>query len=102
MWPELELKVQQDHFTALAGVAEMVAFTTDVLSHVTVLDAAGTERPSGDTVFALGVPRLADRIPQMFEVSAHQTWEWPRYKATARREGSLMTVEGVVLRAAPA
>jgi hypothetical protein len=101
-WPELELKVQQDHFTALAGVAEVVAFTTDVLSHVTVLDAAGTERLSGDTVYALGVPALADRIPQLFQAEAHQRWEWPRYKASARGEGSHMTVEGVVLRAPPA
>jgi hypothetical protein len=100
MWAELELKVQQDHFTALAGVAELVAFTTDVLSHVTVLDAAGIERPTGDTVYALGVPTLRDRIPQLFQVEAHQSWEWPRYKATARGEGSLMSVEAVVLREA--
>jgi hypothetical protein len=97
MWAELELKVQQDHFTALAGMAEIVAFTTDVLSHVTVLDATGTERPSGHIVYALGVPALQHRIPQLFAAQAHQAWEWPRYKATARAEGSLMSVEGVVL-----
>jgi hypothetical protein len=27
-----------------------------------------------------------------------QRWEWPRYRATASAEGSLMSVEGVVLR----
>lgn len=98
MWAELELKVQQDHFTALAGVAEVVSLTTDVLSHVTVLDAAGTERLSGDTVYALGVPALADRIPHLFQADAHQSWQWPRYKASARAEGSQMTVEAVMLR----
>jgi hypothetical protein len=98
MWAELELKVQQDHFTALAGVAEVVALTTDVLSHVTVLDATGTERPSGEIVHALGVPTLDDRIPQLFQAEARQRWEWPRYRASARAEGSLMSVEGVVLR----
>jgi hypothetical protein len=98
MWAELELKVQQDHLTALAGTAEVIAFTTDVLSHVTARDAAGNERPTGETVPALGVPTLEHRIPQLFRAEAHQRWEWPRYRASARGEGSLMTVEGVVLR----
>jgi hypothetical protein len=98
MWAELELKIQQDHFTALAGVAEVVALTTDVVSHVTVMDPAGNERRSGETVPALGVPTLEHRIPRLFQVEAHQSWGWPRYKATRRREGSLMSVEGVVLR----
>jgi SAM-dependent methyltransferase len=98
-WAQLELRVQQDHFTALAGVAEVVALTTDVVSHVTALDASGAERPTGETVPALGVPKLEERIPQFFRVEAHQSWEWPRYKATALGQGSLMSVEGVVLRA---
>jgi hypothetical protein len=96
-WSELELRVQQDHFTALAGVAEVVAFTSDVVSQVTALDAAGTERTSGRTIYALGVPSLLERIPKLFQSDGHRTWEWPRYRATRQGNGSRMTVEGVVL-----
>jgi hypothetical protein len=101
-WSELELRLQQDHFTALAGSAEVVAFTSDVVSHVTALDAAGTERTSGHTIYALGVPSLKERIPALFQADAHQSWEWARYKATARGQGSRMSVEGVVLTEAAA
>ncbi|HXU83804.1 MAG TPA: hypothetical protein VN914_20560 [Polyangia bacterium] len=94
---ELELRVQQDHLTALSGVAEVVAFTSDVVSQVTALDASGTERTSGHTIYALGVPSLLERIPKLFQTDAHRTWEWPRYRATPKGQGSRMTVEGVVL-----
>jgi hypothetical protein len=96
-WSELELRVQQDHFTALAGVAEVAAFTSDVVSQVTALDGAGTERTSGKTIYALGVPSLLERIPKLFQSDGHRTWEWPRYKATRAGQGSRMTVEGIVL-----
>jgi hypothetical protein len=94
---ELELRIQQDHLTALAGVAEVVAFTSDVVSRVTALDAGGTERPTGQTILALGVPSLLERLPKLFQVDGHQTWEWGRYKATRQGKGSRMDVEGVVL-----
>jgi hypothetical protein len=100
-WSEFELRLQQDHFTALAGSAEVVAFTSDVVSHVTVLDAAGTERLSGHTIFALGVPSLSERIPALFQADAPRSWEWGRYRATARSQGSRMSVEGAVLTEAP-
>jgi hypothetical protein len=96
-WSEFELRVQQDHFTALAGVAEVVAFTSDVVSQVTALDAAGTERTSGHTIYALGVPSLLERVPRLFQSDGHRTWEWPRYRATRQGKGSRMTVEGLVL-----
>lgn len=94
---ELELRMQQDHLTSLAGTAETVAFTSDVVSRVTVLDDAGTERPSGRTILALGVPSLLERIPKMFQIGAHQSWEWGRYRATRQGQGSRMDVEGAVL-----
>jgi hypothetical protein len=97
-WSEFELRVQQDHFTALAGVAEVVAFTSDVVSQVTALDASGTERTSGKTIYAVGVPSLLERVPQLFQSDGHKTWEWPRYRATRQGQGSRMTVEGVVLK----
>ena len=102
MWSELELRVQQDHFTALCGAAEVVAFTSDVVSHVTVLDAAGTERTSSHTIYALGVPSLKERIPVLFQADAYQSWEWGRYRATSKSQGSRMSVEGVTLKEARA
>ena len=94
---ELELRVQQDHLTALAGAAEVVAFTSDVVSQVTALDRAGTERTSGHSIYALGAPSLLERIPKLFALDGHRAWEWARYRATARSQGSRMTVEAVVL-----
>jgi hypothetical protein len=96
-WSELELRMQQDHFTALAGVAEVVAFTSDVVSQVTALDGTGTERLTGHTIYALGVPSLLERVPKLFQSDGHRSWEWPRYKATRQGKGSRMTVEGLVL-----
>jgi hypothetical protein len=96
-WSELELRVQQDHLTALAGTADVVALTSDVISHVTMLDDGGTERASGHTIYALGVPSLLERIPKLFQVGQHQTWEWGRYRATRQGKGSRMDVEGASL-----
>jgi hypothetical protein len=96
-WSELELRMQQDHVTSLAGTASVIALTSDVISHVTMLDDAGTERPSGHTIYALGVPSLLERIPKLFQHDGHQTWEWGRYKATRQGNGSRMDVEGLLL-----
>jgi hypothetical protein len=93
----LELRLQQDHLTSLAGVAEQVALTCDVVNNVTVLDAAGTERTSGQIVPTLGVPTLLERVPKLFRIGGHASWEWHRYKATRTARGSRMDVEGARL-----
>lgn len=93
----LELRLQQDHLTSLAGVAEQVALTCDVLSNTTVLDAAGTERKSGRTIPTLGVPSLLERIPKLFLVQDHASWEWGFSKATRGGNGSRKDVEGARL-----
>ena len=67
----LELRLQQDHLTSLAGVAEQVALTCDVVNNATVLDAAGTERKSGQTSSPLGVPSLLERVPKLFQIEGH-------------------------------
>jgi hypothetical protein len=95
----LELRLQQDHLTSLAGVAEQVALTCDVVNNVTVLDAAGTERKSGQNVPTLGVPSLLERVPKLFQLREHASWEWNRYKATRTGRGSRMEVEGARLSA---
>jgi hypothetical protein len=93
----LELRLQQDHLTSLASVAEQVALTCDVANNVTVLDAAGTERKSGRTIPTLGVPSLLERIPQLFGVEGHASWEWGFSKATRAGTGSRRDVEGARL-----
>jgi hypothetical protein len=95
---DLELRLQQDHLTSLAGVAEQVALTCDVVNNVTVLDNAGTERKSGQTIFTLGVPSLLERIPKLFQIEGSANWEWGRYEATRTGKGSRMDVEGAHLR----
>jgi len=97
----LELRLQQDHLTSLAGVAEQVALTCDVVSNPTVLDAAGTERKSGQTILILGVPSLLERVPKAFGVQDHASWEWGFSKATRASKGARKDVEGVRLTAVP-
>ena len=93
----LELRLQQDHLTSLAGVADQVALTCDAVNNVTVLDAAGTERTSGQIVPTLAVPSLLERVPKLFRIEGHASWEWHRYKATRTGKGSRMDVEGARL-----
>ena len=93
----LELRLQQDHLTSLADVAEQVALTCDVVSNITVLDAAGVERKSGRIIPTLGVPSLLERVPKLFAVEGHASWEWGFSKATRAGNGSRMDVEGVRL-----
>ncbi len=93
----LELRLQQDHLTSLAGVAEQVALTCDVVSTPTVLDAAGTERKTGQTIPTLGVPSLLERVPKLFAVQGHARWEWGFSKATRAGNGARKDVEGARL-----
>ncbi len=94
---DLELRLQQDHLTSLAGVAAQVALTSDVVSNITVLDNAGSEQKSGQTILALGVPSLLERVPKLFQIEERASWEWGRYKATRTGKGSRMDVEGARL-----
>lgn len=93
----LELRLQQDHLTSLAGVAEQVALTCDVLSSSTVLDAGGIERRDGRPIPTLGVPSLLERIPRLFDAHDHKSWEWGFSKAARTRKGLRKDVEGVRL-----
>jgi hypothetical protein len=97
----LELRLQQDHLTSLAGVAEQVALTCDVVSKTLVLDASGTERQSGRPVPILGVPSLLERIPKLFGVDGHASWEWRFSKATRAVHGLRKDVEGARLTVPP-
>jgi len=95
----LELRLQQDHLTSIAGVAEQVALTCDVVSHPTVLDAAGTERQTGQAIPTLGVPALLERVPKLFVVQGHASWEWGFSRATRAGNGARKDVEGARLTA---
>jgi hypothetical protein len=96
----LELRLQQDHLTSLAGVAEQVALTCDVLSNTTVLDASGAELKSGRTIPTLGVPSLLERVPKLFSLHEHASWEWVFSKASRAGNGLRKDVEGARLTAA--
>jgi hypothetical protein len=97
----LELRLQQDHLTSLAGVAEQVALTCDVISNPTVLDAAGTERKTGQSIPTLGVRSLLERVPKVFAVHGHASWEWGFSRATRAGSGSRKDVEGARLSVPP-
>jgi hypothetical protein len=97
-WWEFELRVQQDHISSLAGAAERIVLSSDVISRATLQDAAGVERETGHKVFALGVSSLLERIPRSFQVEQHAAWQWTRYRASKRgAPGSRMDVEGLLL-----
>jgi hypothetical protein len=93
----LELRLQQDHLTSLAGVAEQVALTSDVLSNTTALDKSGIECRSGRPVPILGVPSLLERVPQLFQVARHASWLWGFTKATRSENGVWKDVDGAQL-----
>ena len=93
----LELRLQQDHLTSLAGTAEQVALTCDVVSTTTVLDAAGKECNSGRAIPILGVPSLLERVPKLFQVKRNESWEWGFAKATRTGNGLRKNVEGAHL-----
>ena len=89
---DLELRLQQDHLTSLAGVAEQVALTCDVINHVTVLDNAGTEREREDhlgprrPVVARARPQaLSDRGARELGVEPLQGHAHPQGLAHGRR-----------------
>src|SRR4029079_18936132 len=90
-------RLQQDHLTSLAGVAEQVALTCDVASYPTALHAPGNERKAGQTIPTLGVPSLLERVPKLFAVQRHASWEWGFSKATRAGNGSRKDVEGARL-----
>ncbi|HEY1534872.1 MAG TPA: hypothetical protein VGF76_12665, partial [Polyangiaceae bacterium] len=94
---DLEMRLQQDHLTSLIGVAEHVALTCDLVSHVTSLDNTGAERTSGQTILTLFAPSLLERVPKLFQIEGHASWEWHRRKATRTSKGSRMDVEGARL-----
>jgi hypothetical protein len=97
-WWELELRVQQDHITSLAGAAERIVLCSDVISRATLADAAGVEHETGHKTFALGVASLLERIPRSFQVEQRAAWQWSRYRAGRRGvPGSRMDVEGLLL-----
>ncbi len=93
----LELRLQQDHLTSLAGVAEQVALTSDVVSNTTVLDANGIECRSGRPIPILGVPSLLERVPKLFQVEHHASWLWGFAKVTRTKSGLWKDVEGAHL-----
>jgi hypothetical protein len=102
-WFELEMRIQQDHVNATAAAADVVVLTSDMVSHVTALDQAGGERPTGQKIYTMGVDSLRERIPRLCQVEQQATWEWPRYRAHARgAKGSRMNVDAALLREPPA
>jgi hypothetical protein len=98
-WAQLELRIQQDHIDAVAGAGEIATVISDTVNHLTQVDTAGREHPIGQAVAALGVESLVERIPKAAGLAEHSTWVWHRHRPGPRGEpGSLMTVEGVILR----
>ncbi len=93
----LELRLQQDHLTSLAGVAEQVALTSDVVSHSTVLDTSGVECRSGRPIPILGAQSLLERVPKLFQVEHHASWLWGFAKVARTRGGLWKDVEGARL-----
>ena len=73
--------------------------TSDVVGRPTALDPGGNERETGREIYVIGVPSLAERVPQFLAVGARSAWLWSRYLATRRgTEGSRTDVEALVLR----
>jgi hypothetical protein len=98
-WREFELRVQQDHINGLSAGVDVLVLTSDMVSHPTVFDPAGHERPTGHLIVPMAVESLRERVPSFLKIVRHEAWPWNRYRPSRRGvEGSLMDVEGAVLR----
>jgi hypothetical protein len=100
-WFEFELRLQQQHIADLADMGALVLLISDMVSHVTSLDATGDEQLSGRRVFTMGVNSLSERVPRSLEVAQSARWLWPRYRPSGRVPGSIMEVHALALREPP-
>jgi hypothetical protein len=100
-WFEFELRLQQRHIADLAAMGALVLLISDMVNHVTGLDAAGNEQLSGRRVFTMGVNSLSERVPRSLEVAQSSRWLWPRYRPNGRVPGSIMEVHALALREPP-
>lgn len=98
-WDGLDLRMQQDHIAALARQARLAVLTSEVIHHVTALDARGNERPTGESWSLIGADSLERRLPSGVELLAQATWPWPRLRPSARDLGARMQVAAVFWRA---
>ncbi len=97
-WFEFELRLQQQHIADLAAMGGLVLLISDILNHMTSLDATGDEQPNGRRVFSMGVNSLSERVPRSLQVEQSSRWLWPRYRPDGRVPGSIMEVHALTLR----
>ena len=97
-WFEFELRLQQQHIADLAAMGALVLLISDMVNHMTSLDATGNEQLNGRRVFSMGVNSLSERVPSSLEIEQSSRWLWPRYRPNGRVPGSIMEVHALALR----
>jgi hypothetical protein len=100
-WFEFELRLQQQHIADLAAMGTRVLLISDMVNHMTSLDATGDEQLNGRRVFSMGVGSLNERVPRSLEIEHSSRWLWPRYRPNGRVPGSIMEVHALALREPP-
>jgi len=100
-WFEFELRLQQQHIADLAAMGTLVLLISDMVNHMTSLDATGDEQLNGRRVFSMGVNSLSERVPRSLAIEQSSRWLWPRYRPSGRVPGSIMEVHALALREPP-
>ena len=89
--------VEQHHVHALLRRAKSAALISAV-SSVELAGAAGASpKPLGEPTDLLSVERLSERLPEIAEIQAEQSWEWRQDRPPGTEKRSLLTLIEAVL-----
>ena len=89
--------VEQHHVHALLRRAKSAA----LISAVSTVELAGgpgpNAKPLGEPTDLLSVERLSERLPEIAEIKAEQSWEWRQDRPADNEKRSLLTLIEAVL-----
>lgn len=96
---EFTHRVQHSHIQALLASSPTFVLSSDVTERYTELDAHGSQRALPAELPLIGAQKLEELLPAHgAEVIAAEEWHWRFVEATRARPGSLMRVQGLVVR----
>jgi hypothetical protein len=93
----LRCLLAQHHIHALLRRAKSAALVSAVSEVVLTSDVGGQAPGASEPTDLLLVERLVERLPEMADVKAEQSWEWRRDRPAGDEKGSLLTLVEAVL-----
>ncbi len=93
----LSCVVEQHHVQALLRRAENAVLISAVSTVPLSSGSSAKAAPVGDPTDLLSVERLLERLPEIAEVKAEQSWEWRQDRPAGDQNPSLLTLVEAVL-----